>query len=249
MFTRLRSASASVPASVPALVPASVPGALTLSLCAALAAGCYDKAKPAITPARLPEVVEGQELEVDVGSSEEWDVSGSTVRSYKNYRIEGMSYGDEHLTYNQVRTLTDPTWEKQLERHASLVRSCNRANIPRYIGYASVVAGVGVSTYGGFLMGDKAEYQQVVGFGLMGVGALSYLAGYALLGGRKCSEANELADKLRIDLADEKSIYSDDLIGELAPILIDFNKKQQKLAAKAERASDEDEETEDEDEE
>jgi hypothetical protein len=218
-----------------------------LSLCAAMA-GCYDKAKPAIMPAQLPPLVDGQELEVDVGSSEEWDVSGSTVRSYKNYRIEGMSYGDEHLTYNQVRTLTDPTWKNQLERHADLVRSCNRANIPRYIGYAAVVAGIGLQTYGSFVMGDYIEYQQVAAFGLMGFGATSYLAGYALLGGRKCSEANELADKLRIDLADEKSLYSDALIGEIAPILIDFNKKQRKLAAKAEQAREDGESEEEEDE-
>lgn len=244
MLSRFRFAAPAVSARAP-----HTSGALVLSLCAVVAGGCYGKAKPPVTPAELPPLVDGQELEVDVGSSEEWDVSGSTVRSYKNYRIEGMSYGDEHLTYNQVRTLTDPTWKKQLERHADLVRSCRRANIPRYIGYASVVAGIGLQTYGSFVMGDYIEYQQVAAFGLMGFGALSYLTGYGLLGGRKCSEANELADKLRLDLADEKSIYSDALIGEIAPILIDFNKKQRKLAAKAEKASEEGEEEEEEEDE
>jgi hypothetical protein len=228
-------------------VPARVAGALALSLFAALAGGCYGKAKPAVTPAELPQMVDGQEIEVDVGSSEEWDVSGSTVRSYKNYRIDGMTYGDEHLTYNQMRTMTDPTWKKQLAHHADLVRSCNRANVPRYIGYASVVAGIGLQTYGSFIMGDKAEYQQVAAFGLMGFGALSYLTGYALFGGRKCSEANDLADELRLDLADEKSIYSDALIAEIAPIIIDFNKKQAKLAAKAEKDRDEDEDEDEDD--
>jgi hypothetical protein len=239
MSTRLRF-------STPA-VPVRATSALAISLCAAMAGGCYQKAKPAVSPAELPPLVDGQELEVDVGSSEEWDVSGNTVRSYKNYRIEGMSYGDDHLTYNQARTLTDPTWKKQLSHHADLVRSCSRANIPRYIGYASVVAGIGLQTYGSFVMGDYGEYQQVAAFGLMGFGALSYLTGWALFGGRKCSEANELADKLRLDLADEKSIYSDALIAEIAPIVIDFNKKQRKLAAKAEQASkDAEEEEEDE---
>lgn len=227
-----------------------LPFALGSFLVAALAlAGCYAKAKPAIPKAELPPLVDGEIVQVELDSDEEAVVTGSRVRWEKNYRIDGMSYGDTSLTYHQVRTLTDPTWQKKLDEHAAEVRACRRANVPRYIGYAAVVAGLGVQTYGFLLLKDKPELIAPVGYGLMGFGGVSYLTGWAFFGGRSCNRANELWDEMHLGKANDTSIYSDALIGELGEIILKFNKDQQRLARqKAEAGDDGDEEIDDSDE-
>lgn len=194
--------------------------------------GCYAKARPAIAKAELPPLVDGEIVDVDLNSDEEAVVTGSRVRWEKNYRISSMSYGDTSLTYHQVRTLTDPTWQKKIDEHAAEVRRCRRANVPRYIGYASVVAGLGVQTYGFLLLKDRPELIAPVGYGLMGFGGVSYLTGWAFLGGRSCNRANEMWEEMHLGKANDTSIYSDELIGELGEIILKFNKDQQRLARK-----------------
>jgi hypothetical protein len=224
-----------------------------VALCAlvtAAAAGCYEHATPTPAKAKLPTLVDGQEVELALNKSEEADVSGSRVRFYDNYRVDGMTYGDEHLTYNQVRALADPKWNHQLDEHARLVSACHRANIPRYVGYTAMVAALGMQIYGGLLLGENyAKYQQVGAYGLMGFGGLSYLTGYALFGGRKCVEANEMYGKLHMRDAGETTLYNDEQIAELAQIVLDFNKRQQNAAKAGDGDEDESDDDSDDDDE
>lgn len=206
--------------------------------------GCYAKARPAIPKAEIPPLVDGEIVDVDLDSDEEAVVTGSRVRWEKNYRINSMSYGDTSLTYHQVRTLTDPTWQAKIDEHAAEVRRCRRANVPRYLGYAAVVAGLGVQTYGFLLLKDKPELIAPVGYGLMGFGGASYLTGWALFGGRSCNRANEMWADMHLDKANDSAIYSDALIGELGEIIVKFNKDQQRVARKKAEAGEEESEEE-----
>ncbi len=215
----------------------------------ALGAGCYAAPKPTPARAQLPALVDGEGVNVELSSSEEADVSGSRVRFYKNYQIDSMTYDDQTLTYHQVRSLADPTWQGKMEKHARLVSRCKRANVPRYIGYAAVVAGIGVQTYGFLLLKDRPELIAPVGFGLMGFGGASYFAGWAFLGGRACNEANEMWSDLHLEKADDTRIYNDAIIDEIGEVVLQFNKNQRRLAAKkaaaeGETAADDAEETE-----
>ena len=219
--------------------PAGIVGLAGLLLGGALAAtGCYSAARPAPAKAELPALQDGEIVDVDLTSSEEADVSGSRVRFYKNYQINSMTYGDTSLTYHQVRTLTDPKWQGKIDEYGRLVSSCKRANVPRYIGYASMVAGIGVQTYGFLLLKDRPELIAPVGYGLMGFGGVSYLTGWALLGGRSCDKANEMWADMHLGKADETAIYNDELISEIGEVILKFNKDQQRLAAKKTSASD-----------
>lgn len=201
------------------------PTLLTCLAASALSAACYGKARPTPTIPDLPEVVPGASVHLDVDSDEELDLRGSRARWVKNYRIDGMSYDGKPVTYGQVRALVDPSFQGKLAEHRDNVRKCRRANVPRYIGYASVVAGIGLLSYGGVLFKDKPELQMVTSYGAMGVGALSYATGYLFFGGRACSDANEMYEQLRLDQAGEGAIYNDALVGEIGKLVEDFNRR------------------------
>lgn len=192
---------------------------------AGVSTGCYGRARPTPTIPDLPEATAGTPVVVAVNADEELDLRGSRARWVKNYRIDGMSYNGQPITYGQARTLVDPSFRGKLAEHRSKVSTCRRANIPRYLGYASVAVGIGMLSYGSVLFKDKPELHLAASYGAMGVGALSYGTGYLFLGGRACTQANEMYEQLRFDQAGETAIYNDALVGEIGTLVEDFNRR------------------------
>lgn len=194
----------------------------------AAATACYGAARPTPAKPELPPLTDGAELDIDVDSTRYW--SDSRGRYVNSHLISGMSYNNIPLTYHQMRSLADPAWPGKLAEYDQLAKRCKRANIPRYIGFAGVAIGAGLYMGGGALFGENATLHATVSLGTLGLGVLSYAAGYAFLGGGACREAESLSEKLHLAGADEVKIYNDELILEIAHIARAFNKRVAKTA-------------------
>jgi hypothetical protein len=204
--------------------------ALALAL---VCAACYGAAHPRPPKAELPPLADGATLDIDVGSMRYW--SDSRLRYITDHQINRMSYNNIPLTYHEARSLADPSWEDKLTAYDGLVKRCRRANVPRYLGFTGVVAGAGLYIYGGALFQENGRLQQIVSTSVLAFGLASYAAGYYLLGGRACHEAEEVYKALHLGAAGESKIYNDDLMVEVGHIAKAFNKRMAR-AAKQEAA-------------
>jgi hypothetical protein len=199
----------------------------TIALALACAA-CYGAASPRPPKAQLPPLADGATLDIEIDSVRYW--SDSRLRYVTGHLINGMSYDNVPLTYHEARSLADPSWEDKLTAYDGLVKRCRRANVPRYIGFAGVVAGASLYMYGGALFQENGQLQQVVGTSALAFGLVSYAAGYYLLGGRACDEAKEVYQALHLGAAGQSKILDDDLMAEVRHIAKAFNKRMARAA-------------------
>jgi hypothetical protein len=219
-------------------LPASFLG---LFIAVAALTGCYGAASP--TPARptLPPIVDGQEVDYQTSENPHYYESGGHLRYTRGISLDSMAYGDTALTYHEFRSLADPTWNDKLASHDQLVQRCHRANIPRYIGYTSVLIGSIAYYYGGALFNEnQANLHYAVSGGLLGLGAAAYTTGYLFFGGRACDEANNMAAELHFGAANDKSLYSGDTMKEVIEIAHRYNKtlRLNKQASRADAKAD-----------
>ena len=194
----------------------------TLVTALLVATGCYDSVMP--TPKiAAPTLVDNEPVEVDLRSVRYW--SDSSLRYLNGNVIHRMTYAGHPVTYGQVRALADPSWSGKLAEHEQLVDQCHAANIPRYIGYGSIVLGGAAYGGGGVVFGDNSTLQSAVGLGLIGLGVLAYATGYLVFGGRHCAEADTLAHTLHLGDAGNTELANDATIDEVTDVVKEFNKR------------------------
>lgn len=173
---------------------------------ALLTTGCYGSA-PATPPRLQPALDAGATATLDVTTRRAYyDRDG-----YRHERHSSMQflYGGEPKTYGEYRAVVDPKWTATLDHYDDLHRRCQRANIPKYLGIATLVGGFAFALWGANLIGEgKEDLQRTVQYTAIGAGALIFGAGYAFFGGRACNEAKRMWDGAHpwLEYAESKSM-------------------------------------------
>ena len=197
---------------------------LALLLTVGCASGCYGAAHepparpqaPALTPGATASVERARHKAFLDSTGSYHD--GSTSLTFR--------YGDQRLSYSQYRALVDPRWSATLDEYDELVKRCQRANIPKYIGYAAIVGGFAFGIWGNQIVGDNEQAQAAGFYGGVGLGVAAYAAGYLLFGGRACNEAGRMWDGENpwLEYADDDHVPDfNDTREELDRLTADFN--------------------------
>jgi hypothetical protein len=105
------------------------------------------------------------------------------------------AYGDQPISYAQFQVMTDAKRDEKLAELDELSHKCQRANIPRYAGIASMVGGLALGLLVGNVANSATAGQAIAYAGLIG-GAASYTLGFFAFGGRDCVGARELYNNL-----------------------------------------------------
>jgi len=133
------------------------------------------------------------------------------------------TYGDQPISYGQFVAMTDAKRPDKLVELDDLSHKCKRANVPRYIGIASMLGGLAAGLLVGNLAHDAGTGQAIAYVGI-GAGAASYTLGFFAFGGAQCVAARNLYNHL--DLTRENawtSVQGKDYADEMKEAAAQFN--------------------------
>jgi hypothetical protein len=202
---------------------------LTLALAVfAFVPGCYESLKYGPPTLATVPVAEGARIRPHYHHIHTTYRSGADgrPRDLDIDMIDKIDYGQNTLTYHEVRSLADPNWGTKLAEYDQIAHRCGRASRAETLAYIGIVAGANWAYWSGnFLNEDQNLLRFGVGGGLVGVGLLSYAVGYAFLGGRDCGKANQMAENLHLQYVGGGDIGDPDAIAEIKAVAKDFNKR------------------------
>ena len=203
--------------------------------------GCYGAAPPRPMNVSLPTLSDGSEIRVrsvtkttiervqkQASTCPAGHAEGSPACTITRYEASEpvtrttttASYGGEPITYGQFKVMTDPQYDKKLERLADLSHACKRANIPRYAGMGLMLGGL----ITGIAVGDTAG--KAILYSGLGAGAASYTLGLFAFGGRQCNQARTIYNE--VDMREEStwtSLQGRDYATEMQALADQFNSR------------------------
>lgn len=205
-----------------------------------LTAGCYGSVHEPPQRPTIPTLA--PDARAELGGVEHAAHLDSTGRYWDRSTSLRFSYGGVPVSYSQYRAIVDPKWKATLDTYDDLAARCQRANIPKYLGYTAIVGGFAFGIWGNSIVGDNEQLQGTVFYSMLGAGVASYLVGYLFLGGRACNEAGRMWDGEDpwLEYADETSVPSfRTTSAELQQLTDTFNARVMKAGApQAARADD-----------
>ncbi|MGE0547872.1 MAG: hypothetical protein AB7O24_02735 [Kofleriaceae bacterium] len=166
--------------------------------------GCYGAAPPKPVSVPVPPLSDGATIEVHSEAITTFervnkqartcadDGSGCITTKYEETEPitrthSRVTYGGQQISVAQLHIMSDADREQKLARLEALSHTCQRANIPRYVG-------IGMLLGGAILAGSAGENgaMKIGGAAAMGVGIGSYALGYVHFGGRDCNVAKAI---------------------------------------------------------
>lgn len=211
-------------------------------LLAPMLAACYGAAPPKPPVIPLPPVQEGAEILVHTETKTTMEEVAKQSTSCPQGKGEGdpsctihrytvsepvtrtkstASYGDQPLNFAQFRVMTDPKYGDKVAAVAHLSHTCQRANMPRYVGIGLTLVGL----VGGPLVakGDSTA-GKIVGYGGIAGGISAYALGYFSFGGRDCNEARMIYNSINYTgVMSWNTVEGTELATEMATLADQFN--------------------------